>query len=443
MEAVAASKDHILHTTATVLAGSAAPGAAELVAALEEFGGRPASTIIGWGVRVPPAHAAMANSMMGHAQDFDNNDDRTAYKTSVCAVPAGLAMAEYLGSVTGRDFLNAVCIGIDLGIRMALAVRPYPSHSQSAHLGPFVAAATAAKLMKLDEEKIWNALGLAMCGVATVGVSTAGMSYSKRFLAGCATRNGILAAQLAAKGFKAQQPIFTGSKNFYNSVWKTDADVDVLLDDLGRRFEVVNVGPKSYPSCRYTHASIDAALGVMSENTIDIDDIAEIVVTVGRRDYEVVFGGPDEIGLKQEPRSIVDAQFSIPYTVATALLHRRVFLEDFTPAAIRRQDVIALAKKVRARVDDNFDIWPATVRPCELEVATRGGRRFSKRVEYPRGNPRNAISREEVRQNFMACALHAKHSLPLKNVSDACAMIENIEEVTSVSDIPQKLSPPL
>ena len=266
--AVAATKEHILHTVATVLAGSSAPGVAELIEVLRDFGGEPASTILGWDMRAPPAHAAMANSMMGHALDFDNNDDRIAYKSSVCAVPAALAVAEHVGATTGRDLLTAVCVGIDLGIRMGLAVMPYPTHSQSPELGPFAAAATAAKLMRLDEEQIWDALGLALCGVATVGVSTSGMSYSKRFEAGCASRNGIMAALLASKGFKAQQPVFAGRNNYFKSVWKTEADLDVLLTNLGTTFEVVNVGPKPYPSCRYTHAPIDAALDLMKKHAI-------------------------------------------------------------------------------------------------------------------------------------------------------------------------------
>lgn len=438
--AVKATKEHILHTVATVMAGSCAPGVAELIEVLREFEGRSASSIIGWNMRVPPAYAAMANSLMGHAQDFDNNDDRIAYKSSVCAVPAALAVAESLGATTGRDLLTACCIGIDLGIRMGLGVTPYPTHSQSPELGPFAAAAVAAKLMKLNEEQIWDALGLALCGVATVGVSTSGMSYSKRFEAGAASRNGIFAAQLASKGFKARQPIFVGHGNYFKAVWDTEADLSVLLADLGKTFEVTNVGPKPYPSCRYTHAPIDGALSLVAEHAINAADVQEVRVAVGRRDFDVVFGGPAGLASKQAPQSVVDAQFSIPYTVATAIIYRRVFLEDFSPEAILRPDVVGLARKVTPVVREEFDKWPITVRPCEVEIVTRQGGRFARRVDYAKGNPRNPVPLAEIQDNFLACSQRAKIELGAGKALEARDMIENLERVDNVAEIAERLS---
>jgi 2-methylcitrate dehydratase PrpD len=434
-EAVAATKQHILHTVGTVLAGSAAPGAVELVETLRQFGGTQESSIFGWNLRVPAAHAAMANSMMGHAQDFDNNDDRIAYKTSVCAVPAALAVAESLGTSSGRDLVLATCIGIDLGIRMGLAVKPYPSHSQSPELGPFAAAAAAAKLMKLNEDQVWDALGIAMCGVATVGVSTAGLSYSKRFEAGAAARNGVFAALLASKGFRARQNIFVGPGNFFKSVWKTEADLDIFLANLGERFEVVNVGPKPYPCCRYTHAPVDAALSLMSEHKVRSNEIEQIRVTIGPRDFEVVFGGKDGVATKQKPRTIVDAQFSIPYTVATAILKGGVFLDDFTEDAIKRPDILEMSARIVPIVSNDLDKWPADVKPCEVQFITTERAQFSRRIDYAKGNPRNPVPYEEMRANFLACAERAHGHVCAADAIRARGMIENLESLASTADL--------
>ena len=439
-EAVAATKEHILHTLATVLAGSSAPGAAEMIALLEEIGGKPESTILGWGVRVPAAHAALANSMMGHAQDFDNNDDRIAYKTSVCAVPAALAVAERVGPTSGRDLITAACVGIDLGIRMGLAVQPYPAHSQSPELGPFAAAAAAAKLLGCNEDQTWDALGLALCGVALLGVSTGGLTYSKRFCAGAASRNGVFAALLAAKGFRARQGVFAGSGNFFRGTWKTEADTARLLDRLGTQFEVVNVGPKGYPSCRYTHAPIDGALALMSKQEFEIEDIEQVRVAVGRRDYEVVFGGADGLALKQQPQSVVDAQFSVPYTVATALVQRKVFLDDFTSSAIRRPEIVAISRNVVPVIREEFDAWPNDVKPCEVEVLTRDGRRYVQRIDYARGNPRNPVPHDEIRANFLACAERTPKKLARDKVERARDLVERLETIADVSAVMKLLS---
>ncbi|MSQ71487.1 MAG: MmgE/PrpD family protein [Betaproteobacteria bacterium] len=440
-EAVLATKEHILHTLGTVLAGSPAPGIAELVGLLEETGGTPESTILGWGIKVPAAHAAMANGTMGHAMDFDNNDDRIAYKSSVCAVPSALAVAERIGSASGKELITATCIGIDLGIRMGLAVQPYPAHSQSPELGPFAAAAATAKLLGLNEDQTWDALGLALCGVALLGVSTGGLTYTKRFVAGAASRNGIFAALLAAKGFRARQGVFSGPGNFYRGAWDCEADTDRLLEGLGKRFEVINVGPKPYPSCRYTHGPIDGALALRAGNAFRIEDVEQVQVSIGVRDYEGVFGGAAGLDTKQQPQSIVDAQFSIPYTVATAMMQGKVFFEDFTAAAIRRPEIVALACKVVPIVRKEFDSGPEDVKPCQVEVLTRDGRRHVHHVEYAKGNPRKPVPHEEIRSNFMACAERTPKMLERVNVERARELIETLETVKDAAEIAALLSP--
>ena len=440
-EAVRATKEHVLHTTATVLAGSAAPGSAEFMALLAEWGGKPESSVFGWGLRVPADHAAMANSLMGHAQDFDNNDDRIAYKSSVCAIPSSFAVAERVGAVPGRDLITAAAIGIDLGIRMGLAILPQPAHPTAPVLGPYAAAAAAAKLLRLDAAAIWDALGLAMCGSAPAGASTGGLSYSKRYLAGAASRNGVFAAMLAARGFRAQRDIFAGGDSYYRVLHGRDGDLGVLLDRLGERFEVVNVGPKAYPSCRYTHGPVDAALALTIENNLRPTDIAEIRVTVGARDYQMVFGGEAGLADKQQPRSVVDAQFSIPYTVAAAVTRRRLFLDDMTEQAITRPEVVALAKRVVPVIDQSFDRWPNDVKPSSVEIATVSGKSSSRRVDYPRGNPRNPVAFDEMRSNFLECAARAVHPLPRDRAERARDMIENLETCADIRTITELLAP--
>lgn len=440
-DAVAATKEHILHTLGTVLAGSAAPGCPELVGLLEESGGRPESSVLGWGLRMPAHAAAFANSAMAHAQEFDNNDDRIAYKSSVCAVPAALAIAERQSGVTGRDFLAAACVGIDFGIRLGLAIEPQPAHPIAPNLGPFAAAAASSRLLGLTKDQVWDALALASCGVAVVGSSTSALSYTKRFQTGAAARNGVFAALLAARGYRARQEVFGGRSGYYQVVHGRDGNVDVLMDGLGERYEVVNVGPKAYPSCRYTHGAIDAALALTRENDLHPEDIAKVTVTVGPRDFMVVFGGEQNLAAKQRPESVVDAQFSIPYTVASAIARRRVVLDDMTEAAIRDSAVVGLAERVMPRVDPDLDNWPADVKPCEVEVVLRTGRRHARRVDYPKGNPRNPVPHEEIRANFLAFAARSARPLPPRHAERALEALEALEEVRDMAELTGLLGP--
>jgi 2-methylcitrate dehydratase PrpD len=441
-EALWATKEHVMHTLGTVVAGSAAPGCPALVSLFEQMAGRPESTLLGWGVRVPAHHAAHGNSAMGHAQEFDNNDDRIAYKTSVCAVPAALAVAERRGGVSGREFLTAACLGIDFGIRMGLAIRPQPAHPVAPNLGPFAAVVASAKLLELNEAAIWDAFGLALCGVATVGASTTALSYTKRFQTGAAARNGVFAAVLAANGFSAHQAVFTGPGGYFVGIHGQEGDFEVLTDGLGERFEVVNVGPKAYPTCRYTQGAIDAALALANRHNLEPDDIAEVRVRVGPRDYAVVFGGQDGLAAKQRPQSVVDAQFSIPFTVATALVRRRVALDDMSETAIQDAKVVALAERVVPIVEPGFDVWPADVKPCEVEILTRAGsQRYLERVEYPRGNPRNRVPHAEIQANFLEFGARSARPLRPDAVERARDMIEDLEHVADVAEIAALLSP--
>jgi len=246
---------------------------------------------------------------------------------------------------------------------------------------------------------------------------------------------------LAARGFRAQRDIFAGGDSYYRVLHGRDGDLGVLLDRLGERFEVVNVGPKAYPSCRYTHGPVDAALALTIENDLRPTDIAEIRVTVGARDYQMVFGGEAGLADKQQPRSVVDAQFSIPYTVAAAVTRRRLFLDDMTEQAITRPEVVALAKRVVPVIDQSFDRWPNDVKPSSVEIATVSGKSSSRRVDYPRGNPRNPVAFDEMRSNFLECAARAVHPLPRDRAERARDMIENLETCADIRTITELLAP--
>ena len=439
-EAVIATKEHVLHTLGTVLAGSGAPGCDALIALLQELGGKQEATVLGWDMRVPAHYAAMANSTMGHAQEFDNNDDRIAYKSSVCAVPGGLAIAERVGKTSGRDMLTAVCVGIDLGIRMGLSIQPQPAHPTAANLGPFASAASAAKLLGLDELQTWDALALALCGVATVGSSTTALSFTKRYHAGAASRNGVFAALLASKGFSARQEIFESPRGYFHGIHGREGDLSILTEELGKRFEVVNVGPKGYPSCRYTHGPVDGALAIVRAHDLQPDDVAEVRVTVGPRDNDCVFGGVEGLVVKQLPKSVVDGQFSIPFTVATAIVRRRLSLDDMTEAALKDADVLAVSQRVFPVVDRSYDDWPSDVKPCRVEIRTRNGQVHSERIEYPKGNPRNPVSHDEMRGNFLDFAGRAVRPLPKGNAERALDLIERLETVPDVREIAALLS---
>jgi 2-methylcitrate dehydratase PrpD len=441
VEAVRATKEHILYTLGTILAGSSAPGINQTLAGAQALGGSQESTVLVYGGKLPAPSAALVNATMGHSRELDINDDRIAYKSSVTVIPAALAIAEKIGGVGGKDFIGAVCVGVDLGIRLGLATNPKPVHARAIALGPFAAAAACGKILGLDENGLHNALGIAFCRSTVSGNSTVAPSLTKRLGVGFASQSGVIAALLAVAGFPAAGEVFQGSAGFFQTFYRQEGDYDALLDQLGSRFEIVLVGPKPFPSCRYTHCAVTGCLSLLRKHSINVTDIQEVRVQIGERDMRSVGGWTeDEKKKKRRPEGVVDAQFSIPYTVAATLLSGGLSLEDFTDAKLRSDELLELAARVKTILNPELDHGPMDVRPQVVEIVTRDGKVFSERVVYPKGNPNNPVTSKELVAAFRGMANYAAKPLSADKIDDAVSLVLRLEEVPDVSILTRLLT---
>jgi 2-methylcitrate dehydratase PrpD len=432
--AIRVTKEHILYTLGTVLAGSSAPGATEILTAARSLGAAAESTALVSGEKLPAATAALVNATMAHSRELDINDDRIAYKSSVAAIPAALALAEKSSGISGREFIAAVCLGVDLGIRLGLAINPKPAHAQAIALGPLAAVVACAKILRLDESRLMDALGAAYCRVSFTGNSTVSPSLTKRLGIGFASHSGVIAAQIAAAGFPGAGELFQGPGGFYNFFFREDGDYELILDQFGRRFEIVQVGPKPYPSCRYTHPAVTGVLGIIDERSIAPDDIEAVRVYIGERDMRSVGGWTEaEKQKKHRPQGIVDAQFSIPFTVAATLVNRRLSLEEFTDANLRNEEILALAGRVTPVLDRELDNGPLDVKPQIVEIVTRNGECLRQRVDYPKGNPKNPVTSDELVESFRVMAGYSARPLTHAKIDEAIDFILQLETKQNVS----------
>ncbi len=441
-DALHATKEHILYTLGTILAGSSAPGIKQALAgALALSGSSRESTVLVTGDRLPAAYAALVNATMGHSRELDINDDRIAYKSSITVVPAALAVAEKVGKISGKNFVTAVCIGVDLGIRLGLATNPKPVHGRAIALGPFAAAVACGKILGLNEEGMHNALGIAFCRSTVAGNSTVAPSLTKRLGVGFACQSGVMAALLAAAGFPAAGEVLQGPAGFFQTYYRQEGDYDTLLEGLGSRFEIVLVGPKPFPSCRYTHCAVTGALNLLRTHSINPTDIEEVRVQIGERDMRSVGGWTeDEKRKKARPEGVVDAQFSVPYTVAAALLRGGLSLEEFGEARLGSEEVLNLAARVRPVLKPELDKGPMDVKPQIVDIIMRDGKVFSERVVYPKGNPNNPVTTEELIAAFRNMASYAAEPLTAEKVEEAIALTLKLEEVQDVAVLTELLT---
>ena len=394
----------IFDTLACATAGISADGVRILVALITDWGGKPEATIWCSGLRVPAHHAAWVNGMMAHARDFDDTHDAAVLHAGVSVVPAAIAAAERDETATGEDLLAGVAAGLELICRLGVATQVGIIESgfmYTSLFGHFGATAAAARVMRLNAAETTNALGIAYSQAAGTHQVTRDAALTKRMQPGFAAKTGLISTALSRAGIRGAQETFEGVDGLVRSYFHDRVDTDVLRDGLGERYLLKDLSFKPYPCCRFNHTAIDAALRLREQLGPDgVASISRITALVNRQSCEAV-GTPIE--MRQNPKTVVQAQFSIPYTVACALLRGAVGLADFTKAGLRDGDVAALARKVDVRVDPGIERdWSRSISPTRLVVET-GETTVEVQVDRPRGGADLPMTREDFDRKMTGC----------------------------------------
>jgi 2-methylcitrate dehydratase PrpD len=426
------TKKDILDVLGVATAGSAALGVAEVEGLLEEWDGKKESTVIGFDCMLPAPCAALINGMMSHALDYDDGHDMSMVHAAASVVSSAFAVAQRKGKVNGKDFIAAVALGIDLMARMALGAKTNLRVSgwvYSCIFGHFGAAAAAGKILGLDKDKMVNAFGIAYSQTGGSFQSIADAVLTKRAQLGFAARAGVFSALLAERGITGPANCIEGKYGIYNNYIKGEYDRNVVTKDLGRRFEIENMGFKAYPSCGYTHNPIFSTLTLMRENGLEANDIDEINVSTGKNAGDL-FEPPER---KRCPQVVPDAQFSIPYTVGVAVVKGSVSIGDFTPEAIKDARVLEVAQRVNPIILS--DLTRREVDPSIVEIKTKNGNRYSMRMDNRKGTPENPMTEEEFDAKFRDCMRHGRKPISKQMTENIMYLIKNLEEVNDVGKI--------
>jgi 2-methylcitrate dehydratase PrpD len=404
IEVVEATKKEILDLLGVALGGAGQPGATHVCELVKEWGGKEESSIIGSKQKVPAPNAAQANATMAHTLDFDDVHEAAVMHPGIASIPVVMAVGEANGNLSGKEFITSTALGVDMMCRLALATTPGKSPIELGwHLttlfGFMGSAATAARVMGLNEEKIVDAIGIGYHQSAGNGQCVKDGALTKRLGPGFAVKGGITAALMAKAGVTGAKNSLEGEWGLYKQYMDGDYSPEILTADLGKRFEGMNVAIKPYPCCRGIHPAIDAALALAIEEDIRSKDIKEIVLSVTDAHLKLLCQPWDA---KRAPRSPVDAQFSIPWGVASAIVGRRLGLDDFTDSAIKDREVLGLTQKMRVEVDNS--LHKPGPEPTRVKVITRDGKAFAKVVENPLGSLERPMSFEDCARKFADCA---------------------------------------
>ena len=430
-EVVEATKKEILDLLGVALGGASQPGATHVCALVKEWGGKEESSIIGSRQKVPAPNAAQANATMAHALDFDDVHEAAVMHPGIASIPVVMAVGEAQGNLSGKEFLTCTALGVDMMCRLALATTPGKSPIDLGwHLtslfGFMGSAATAARVMGLSEEKIVDAMGIGYHQCAGNGQCVKDGALTKRLGPGFAVKGGITSALMAKAGVTGSKNTFEGEWGFYKQYMHGDYGREILLADLGKRFEGVNVAIKPYPCCRGIHPAIDAALALTTEKGIRVKDIKEIVLSVTDAHLKLLCNPLDA---KRSPRSPVDAQFSIPWGVASALVGKRVGLSDFTDSAIKNREVLDVTQKMQVEVDNS--LHKPGPEPTRVRIVTNDGKAFAKVVESPLGSLERPMSYEDCAAKFRDCA----KGLDPKRIEKIIELVRQLDRVDDIQEL--------
>jgi 2-methylcitrate dehydratase PrpD len=432
------AKHLILDALGIALASTRHDFARRALAGLEALGDRGEVPAIGFGAHLTARDAATLNGILCHGLDFDDTHLAGIVHATASALPAALSTS-VITRASGRDLLAAYILGVEVAARLG-AVAKGGFHQVGFHptsvCGVFSSALLAGRLMGLTREQLAMAQGIALSMAAGSFEFLEDGAWTKRLHPGWAAASGITAAALAKGGFIGATAAYEGRFGLYKSYLGTlEARCDYRLAPAGldEVWEVMNVALKPYPACHFTHGCLDAAIALAKEPGVDPAAIRRITALVPEGVVKTVC---EPIASKRRPQNAYDAQFSIPYQVAAALLRGRFTLEELEPEALEDARILALA----ARVDYAIDRESTFPRHYsgELVIETEGGRTFRRREPVNRGAPDQPLANKEIALKFMTNATTAvavakaralrELVLRLDELSDARHLAEELGE---------------
>lgn len=373
----------------------------------------------------PAASVVLGNGTMIHSFDFDDYYAKAKIHPSAAVIPAAMAMSEKTGA-DGKTLLTAIVAGFETMIHIGKGVNPSASRIRGWHLtgtiGTFGAAAAAGRILNFDEKTMVSALGMAGTQSSGLWAFTADGAESKRFHPGAAAQSGIVAAALAWLGYTGPSQIIEAEDGGFFKATSDDYDFNKVVEGLGRRFDSDDIGIKPHAACASLHSSVDAALSIKNEHGLNVDEIMEVKVY----NSQIV---NLQCGFEYRPLGALQAQMSMQYCVARALLDGMLFTAQFSRAKLSDPSVLDLAKRVRFVLDEEINrIYPKEF-PSMVEVVMRSGTTYKARIDTPKGSQQNPLSWKAVREKF------SMMSTPSLGGAKTAAVIEMIEHLETLKEI--------
>ncbi len=370
-----------------------------------------------------PVFAALVNAAASHFVEQDDVHNGSVFHPAAVVIAPALAVAQSLGA-SGAQLLTAVVAGYEVDIRVGefLGRSHYKTFHTTATAGTLAAAAAVGNLLALTPAQMLHAFGSAGTQSAGVWEFLRDAADSKQLHCAHAAASGLMSAYLAQDGFTGAAKILEGAQGLAAGM-SSDADPARLTDRLGTRWALAETSFKFHASCRHTHPAADALLQVMTAHRLRPADVSHVTAHVHQ-------GAIDVLGRVQVPATVHQAKFSMGTVLGLIAVHGRAGLGEFDRDFLA-DEVAAFRDKVAMQLDAEVDAAYPARWIGKVSVRTADGRMLHGRVDEPKGDPGNSLSRAEIEDKMQRLALYGEGVTP-EEAQALCARVWALEQAPRV-----------
>ena len=397
----------------------------------KNIGGKKESTLIGYGDKMPAVNSTLVNSLMIRALDFNDIYWKEDPSHPSDLIPAALSVGE-LSNESMKDVITAIVLAYEFEQRFCEFAEPGVRERKWHHatLTQFVSPIVAGKLLKLNVDQMVNAIGINGSHNHTIGCPTAGkLTMMKNTVDPMAVQSGVFAALLAKYGYSGTEAVIDGKEGLMD-VFGPGWDKSKLIDGLGKNYKIMECSMKAFPTEALTHTHITATLKVITKNNINYDQIEKVTVTSIARACDILFDPH-----KYRPESRETADHSLPYCIAAALVDKKVTTNSFSDKKMKDPRIWEVIDKIKGEASLEFEKMFPAKQPSKVVIKTKNGNEYSEYLEYPKGDPREPMSMNDLEIKFNSLSEKLLSKKKQKKVKD---MILNCEKMKA-KDFMKKL----
>jgi len=412
----------------------------------KDMAGKEEATLIGFGDKIPAVNATLVNSLMIRALDFNDIYWKEDPSHPSDLIPAALSVGEMVGA-SMKEVITAIVLAYEFEQRLCLFATPGVRERKWHHatLTQFVSPIVAGKMLGLNEDQMVNAIGISGSHNHTIGCPTAGkLTMMKNTVDPMAVQSGVFAALLAQKSYSGTEAVFEGKEGFMDTFLGYNAkeqkvegiqmqgrdglnewswDIDALVGGLGDRYKILECSMKAFPTEALTHTHLSATLIAITKNNVTYDQIESVTLTTLAQAYDILFDPH-----KYRPESRETADHSLPYCIACALVDHKITTSSFSEEKLKDPRIWEVIDKIKGEPSQEFEKMFPAKQPSKVVVKTKDGTEFSEYLEYPKGDPREPMTMEDLDNKFEGLSEKLLAEGRRKEVKEA---IFNAEQLTA------------